>query len=240
VSTLLAAVFLPAVTACSGGGSSAEVSPSGSAVPALSQAQARTALIKASDLPAPWAPTGGAGSGNPLFDGRTGKAECQKLLNALRDNDIVGRTAKAKADARFENTLNNSLLSYRVGSYELKAAEDGMALVRGLPQVCNGFTATIVGGTKATVQVVGGSPAQAGEDTAGLTVTMETTVKGVSATVTTEMAAVRIGPNVISISNGGLEGIDSSATARAVEHGAQRLKDVLAGRTPPGLPSQIE
>lgn len=69
------------------------------------------------------------------------------------------------------------------------------------------------------------------------------TVKGESngdpVTLSLDVAAVQIGADAITVTNGGLDGADHDTTSAAVKQGTQRLQDVLAGRTPSPTPSGI-
>lgn len=214
-----------------------KVSPPASPSP-VNGTQASAALITTSDLPTPWRQTGGgAASDDTLRGASTDRAECQQLLTGLGSGNVLDQDPLAHADRQF--AAGQSALAYRVGSYTPTAASDGLALIKRLPRDCARFTATLSDGTAAIVQVVALAMPDVGDERAGLTATVGTTANGLPATYTTDVAAARFGPNAFSLSNGGLGGADHTATEQAVESGAQRLSEVLLGKTPAPLPSVI-
>lgn len=70
--------------------------------------------------------------------------------------------------------------------------------------------------------------------------TVRGTTGGVRATLTLDVAAVRFGNDTITVTAGGLDGDEDDSVEQAVKQGIQRLKDVLAGRTPKPAPSEVE
>lgn len=56
------------------------------------------------------------------------------------------------------------------------------------------------------------------------------------ATLTLDLAAVRVGTNAIAVTNGGLGGTEADSTQQAVTLGTRRLKDVLIGKAPAEQP----
>ncbi|KOV27638.1 hypothetical protein [Streptomyces sp. XY152] len=58
--------------------------------------------------------------------------------------------------------------------------------------------------------------------------------------LTLEVAAVRIDANAITVTDGVLGGVEQDSTTAAVEQGTQRLREVLAGRTPQPTPGGVE
>jgi hypothetical protein len=90
------------------------------------------------------------------------------------------------------------------------------------------------------VQVTETSVPQAGDARQGLHVTVQGTAAGAPATLTLDVAAVRVGSNALTVTAGGLDGGESDSFARAVTRGTQRLTDVLAGRTPTANPAAVD
>ena len=86
------------------------------------------------------------------------------------------------------------------------------------------------------MQVVEASLPKAGDARQGLTMTMTGTSDGDPVTLTLDVAAVRVGTDAITVTNGGLGGADHDSTKTAVQQGTDRLKDVQAGRTPAAEP----
>ncbi|MFI1198575.1 hypothetical protein ACH4VR_03725 [Streptomyces sp. NPDC020883] len=125
-------------------------------------------------------------------------------------------------------------MTYLGASYSQADADKGMAWLKSLPNVCDGFTAVGPSGDKAVAQVTQVSLPKAGDDRFGVRMTMISTVQGLKTTLTVDAAATRTGPNVVSVTNGGLGGAGDADTKQAVESGARRLQKVLAGKTPQG------
>ncbi|QRX96351.1 hypothetical protein [Streptomyces noursei] len=72
-------------------------------------------------------------------------------------------------------------------------------------------------GNKAIARVVRTSLPKAGDDRFGVRMSMVTTVQGLKATLALEAAAARIGPNAISVTNGGLGGAGHADTRQAIQ-----------------------
>ncbi|MEU6557555.1 hypothetical protein ABZ915_46200 [Streptomyces sp. NPDC046915] len=250
---VLATGILLAVAACGNqGGSSGTTSASptptspATATPALTGTGARAALITKDDLGNNWTQANNAATwrdrllvGNvdvaAFLNARTTDARCQKLLDSLYSDTLLGRAPGASALTGF--TQGDARLLYQVGDYGQASLEKSLDWVKSLPDKCAQFTATGSDGGKRTVQVAKNSLPSAGDDRQGLTVTMRGTADGKPVTVTVDVAAVRVGASGITVTNGGPSGAGHDTTATAVRQGAQRLKDVLAGKTPPGTPS---
>ncbi|MGD3105486.1 hypothetical protein [Streptomyces sp. YGL11-2] len=192
-------------------------------------------MISPSALGAQWNPaTGGATRQDALLQSKVNKANCQTLLGRLESGNLMGATPTAKAAEAFNEPSRNAKMTYQVASYSEADADKGMAWLKTLPNVCDGFTAVDPSGNKAIGQVVQTSLPNAGDDRFGVRMTMASTVQGLRTTLTLDAAAARIGPNVISVTNGGTGGAGSADTQQAVQSGVQRLQRVLAGKTPQG------
>lgn len=246
--------ILLATAACGNqGGSSGTTSaspsatPSASATAALTGPGARAALITQGDLGGDWAQVNNASAWRDklvvknvdvaaFLDARTSSADCQKLLDSLYSDTLLGRPPGASALTGFSQ--GDARLLYQVGDYGQASLEESLAWIASLPDKCGRFTATGSDGGKRTVQVVKGSLPAAGDQRQGLTVTVGGTADGKPVTVTLDVAAVRVGASGITVTNGGPAGVDHGATGTAVQQGAQRLKDVLAGRTPTATPTR--
>ncbi|MFF4359339.1 hypothetical protein [Streptomyces sp. NPDC001604] len=257
VSTLLA------VASCSGDGgasqasdatatplaarTSAPVPTRTSAPPRLTQAGAQAALITEDDLEGNWNQVKGAAAwGDTLLIGKvdvaqflTSKAnaaDCQRLLDALYDDDLLGKPSGASALTGFEQ--GDSRLLYQVAAYNPVRLSAALAWLKTLPVKCDQFTATDAKGGKRTVQVTTASVPKQGDARQGLHVTVQGTANGVPATLTLDVAAVRMGNDAITVTAGGLAGGAHSSLELAVRTGAQRLKDVQSGKTPAAGPGR--
>ncbi|MFF4394605.1 hypothetical protein [Streptomyces sp. NPDC001480] len=220
--------------------------PAATATPALTGSGARAALITPADLGKNWTQVNNASTWRhklmvgkvdvaAFLDAKTNSADCQKLLDSLYSDTLLGRAPGASALTGF--TQGDARLLYQVGDYGQASLEKSLGWIAALPDKCGQFTATGSDGGKRTVQVVKSSLPAAGDQRQGLTVTMRGTAGGEPVTVTVDLAAVRVGASGITVTNGGPAGADHGSTGTAVQQGAQRLKDVLAGKTPAGTPS---
>ncbi|WP_081238249.1 hypothetical protein [Streptomyces viridosporus] len=215
----------------------------------LTETGARNALITESDIedywdqvkdPQSWRDSLLVGQVDvaEFLNGKSDAEACQRLVNALYDETLLGKPSGASALTGFQE--GDSRLLYQVAAYQEDDLDDSMTWLKSLPDTCDQFTLTGSGGGQRTVQVVEMSLPEEGDDRQGLTVTVKGTSGGDPVTLTLDVAAVRIGANAITVTNGGLDGADHDTTKAAVEQGTPRLEDVLAGRTPQPTPSGVE
>ncbi|MFF4905475.1 hypothetical protein ACFY2T_11450 [Streptomyces sp. NPDC001260] len=252
---------LLAVAACSsdgegGGAAASDIAGSplaeeagASSTPAfrLTEAGARAALITETDLEGDWNQVKGAAAwGDTLLVGKvdvadflTAKsdaADCQRLLNSLYDDDLLGKPSGASALAGFEE--GDSRLLYQVAAYNPVRLSAALGWMKSLPVKCDQFTATDSTGGKRTVQVTTSSVPAQGDARQGLHVVVQGTANGEPATLTLDVAAVRVGNDAITVTAGGLSGGAHASLELAVREGAQRLKEVQAGKTPAPGPAR--
>ncbi|MCH5670759.1 hypothetical protein [Streptomyces gilvus] len=207
----------------------------------LTQAGAEAALITMTDLEGGWTPAKGAEHwGDTLLVGKvdvaafltakTNAADCQRLLDSLYDDDLLGKPTGASALAGFQQ--GDSRLLYQVAAYNPVRLSAALGWMKTLPVKCDQFTATDAKGGKRTVQVTTSSVPTQGDARQGLNVTVQGTSNGEPATLTLDVAAVRVGNDAITVTAGGLTGGAHDSLELAVREGAQRLKQVKAGKTP--------
>ncbi|MFJ5726943.1 hypothetical protein [Streptomyces paradoxus] len=259
LSPALAAGALLCTTACSDdGGTDGSVqgvtasqvagkrqSPSPTAT--LSTDGARTALITEADIEDDWTQVKDTEAENwhdSLLIGTvdvsgflTAKAQasdCQRLLDSLFDDDLLGRPSGASELRGFQQ--GDSRLLYQVASYDRNGLQDSLNWLGTLPEKCDQFTVTD-GGEKRTVQVIEISLPKVGDARQGLRVTVQGSAGGDDATLTLDVAAVRVGDDAITVTAGGLDGDENDSAQQAVQQGTQRLKDVLAGKSPAPSPN---
>lgn len=257
--TALAAGALLVTAACSDGdggdGPAAQEpqeggrTPVGTATPALTRTQAETALITEAFLEDDWTQVDDADTWRDsllvgtvdaaaFVSGKTDAAdECQRLIDGLYKEDLLGEPSGASALTGF--TEGDSRLLYQVAAYDPDDLDKSLSWLKDLPDTCDQFTVTGSGGDR-TVQVVEASLPKEGDARQGMTVTVQGTSDGAPVTLTLDVAAVRVGPNAIIVTNGGVDGAGHGSTEDAAQYGTQRLKDVLAGKSPAPSPSQIE
>lgn len=236
VAVLMAMTMTITATACSGGGgSSGSAAKSASPNTQLTDSQAKSALIGISALGAQWkagAGSASAGTQDALLRSRTDKPDCQVLLDRLNSVDLFGAGPTAKSTEAFTESSRNARLTYQVASYRPDALDKAMDWLKTLPAGCDAFTATDPSGNKVNGQVVATKMPDVGDDRIGLRTTLATTVQGLKATLTLDTAAVRVGSSAVTVTNGGLDGAEGSATEQAVRKGVPRLTEALAGKTP--------
>ncbi|AXI84905.1 hypothetical protein SAM9427_02280 [Streptomyces sp. ETH9427] len=229
--------------------SPAASSPAASESPSdLSEEGARNALITPADIeddwtqvrdPREWRDTllvGGVDVA-AFVDGQSDVQDCQRLVDALFDETLLGKPTGASAVTGFQQ--GEARLLYQVAAYDKAELDESMQWLGELPDTCDQFTLTGGDAGERTVQVVETSLPQAGDDRQGLTVTVKGESSGDPVTLSLDVAAVQMGANAITVTNGGLDGADHDTTSAAVEQGTQRLQEVLAGRTPSPTPSGI-
>ncbi|MCX4766279.1 hypothetical protein OG562_35965 [Streptomyces sp. NBC_01275] len=223
-------------------------SPTASTAP-LTKAGAETALIDEAELEDAWTEVDDASTWKDslligevdtadFLTAKTQAADCQRLLDGLYDDDLLGRPSGASALTGF--TEGDSRLLYQVAAYKQADLDKSMDWLGTLPDSCDQFTANASDGSKRTVQVVEASLPKEGDARQGLTVTVQGTSDGSPVTLTLDVAVVQVGADAITVTNGGLDGADHDSTEDAVKQGTHRLKDVQAGRTPKADPSEFD
>ncbi|MET7452994.1 hypothetical protein ABZT03_14055 [Streptomyces sp. NPDC005574] len=247
LASVLTAGALLITTACSDDGDSGSGSAGVTDSPAaLTPAGAQAALVTAGDLEDHWSEVGDAAGWRDsmlvgtvdVADFLTAKADaadCQKLLDSLHGQDLLGKPSGASALTGFEQ--NDSRLLYQVAAYDPAALDTSFTWLKSLPAKCDSFTVTD-GKDKRTVQVIETSLPEEGDARQGLRVTVQGTSGGTPATLALDVAAVRVGTDAITVTGGGLDGNESDSVQNAVQQGTPRLEDVQAGKTPAGEPSE--
>jgi hypothetical protein len=263
LSSALAAGVLVTTPACSSDGDSdgsrtsgvtaspaARKQPTSSPTSTLTEAGAQTALITAADIEDDWTQVKDTEAENwhdslligtvDVSDFVTAKADaagCQRLMDSLFGDDLLGRPSGAYALRGFAQ--GDSRLLYQVASYDRTDPQDSLNWMAKLPDECDQFTMT-EDGEQRTAQVVDTSLPDVGDAREGLRVTVRGETGGEDATLTLDVAVVRVGNNAITVTAGGLDGDEHDSVEQAAQLGTQRLKDVLAGKTPAASPSEIE
>ncbi|MEV0480374.1 hypothetical protein AB0I69_07110 [Streptomyces sp. NPDC050508] len=198
------------------------------AAPVLTAAQAQAALITDADLGAPWTPTQGTATWrDSLLKAQTAIPDCQRLLDALYADELLGTPAATQAVTGLDDTDDEAQLRYQVAAFPPADVDRTLAWLRSLPQKCANFTATTTRSGVQTVQVTEATLPNVGDAREGLHLTLTgTTPEGDQSTLTLDTAAVRIGDDTITVTNGGLANVPADATQQALQVGAQRLTDV--------------
>lgn len=225
-------------------------SPTGSPSAVLTESGAQTALITEADIEDAWTQVKDTEAENwhdslligtvdvsDFLTAKSDAADCQRLMDSLFDDDLLGTPSGANALRGF--TQGDSRLLYQVAAYDRTDPQGGLNWMAKLPDECDQFTMT-ENGEERTVQVVDTSLPDVGDAREGLRVTVQGETDGNEATLTLDVAAVRVGNDAITVTSGGLDGDEHDSMEQAVQLGTQRLKDVLAGKTPAASPSEIE
>ncbi|MEU6574782.1 hypothetical protein [Streptomyces sp. NPDC046805] len=244
----LTAGALLVTTGCSDDGE-ATAAATASPPPRLTEAGAKAALITEGDIEDAWTKVDDAATWrDQLLHGKVDvagfltrkgdAADCQRLLDGLYNNNLLGKPAGASALTGFEE--DDTRLVYQVGDYGQANLKASMAWLETIPQKCGQFTMTGSDGGKRAVQVIEIQLPNAGDARQGMTVTMQGTPGGGPATLSMDVAVVRVGASGIALTNGGVGGADHDTTETAVELGTGRLQDVLAGKTPSPEPPVLE
>ncbi|MFG2346202.1 hypothetical protein [Streptomyces phaeochromogenes] len=216
-------------------------SPSVTVAPTLTEAQVKSALISNKDLGKGWKPTqGGATWRDALLKGKTDNADCQRLLDGLYAEDLLGEPAGARAVRGLDDKEDGAQVRYQVGAYDRAALDASLAWLKEVPGKCGQFTATDVKGGELTVLVTATPLPGVGEARESLRVKVYGESGGSSAVLTLDFAAVRVGDSALSLTNGGLDGVSADSTRQAAQLGTQRLQDVLAGKKPAARPASQE
>ena len=216
-------------------------SPSVTVAPTLTEAQAKSALVTAADLGEGWTPTQGAATWrDALLKGKTDSADCQRLLDGLYAENLLGEPAGARTVAGFDDTDDGAQLRHQVAAYDRAALDASLAWLKTVPSKCGEFTAKDVRGGELTVQVATAPLPGVGEARESLRVRVYGETNGTPSVLTLDFAAVRVGDSALSLTNGGLDGADTDSTRQAAQLGTQRLQDVLAGRKPTARPVNEE
>ncbi|MDQ1027914.1 hypothetical protein QF035_005496 [Streptomyces umbrinus] len=216
-------------------------SPSVTVAPTLTEAQVKSALISNKDLGKGWKPTrGGATWRDALLKGKTDIAECQRLLDGLYAEDLLGEPAGARAVRGLDDTDDGAQVRYQVGAYDRAALDASLAWLKEVPGKCGQFTATDVRGGELSVQVAATPLPGVGEARESLRMKVYGESGGSPAVLTLDFAAVRVGDSALSLTNGGLDGVSANSTRQAAQLGTQRLQDVLAGKKPAARPANEE
>ncbi|MFG2793947.1 hypothetical protein [Streptomyces sp. NPDC048419] len=242
----LATTALLATAACSGNGGGS--GPTASALPRLTTAGAQAALINEGDIEDGWNQVKDAAKWSDtlligkvdvagFLTAKANAADCQKLLDALYDDDLLGKPSGASALRGFQQ--GDSRLLYQVASYDSAELSSAQAWLKTLPVKCDQFTATDAKGGKRTVQVTEGTVPAVGDSRQDLRVVVQGTTNGEATTLTLDVAVVRVGDDAITITAGGLGGAEQQSTGQAATKGTQRLKDVLSGKTPAAGPANF-
>ncbi|NEB00293.1 hypothetical protein [Streptomyces sp. SID13726] len=194
----------------------------------LTEAMAQAALVTDADLGEPWTPTQGAATWHDgVLKAKTDNADCQRLLDNLYADDLFGDAAHPRAVVGMDDEWNETQLRYQVAAVAPAEVDKTLAWLRTLPAKCAQFAATTTTGAVLGAQVTETRLPESGDGRQGLRVLLTgESPDGEPTTLTVEIAAVRVGEDVISLSYGGFGDVQTDVTRAAVELGVRRLTEV--------------
>ncbi|MFJ6389344.1 hypothetical protein ACIQJT_17250 [Streptomyces sp. NPDC091972] len=205
-------------------------SPKASAGPssALTEAMAQAALVTDADLGEPWTPTQGVATWHDeVLKSKADRRGCQRLLDALYADELFGADAGPRAVVGMDDEWNAAQMRYQVLARPPAEIDRTLAWLRSLPRTCSQFAATTTTGAVLGVQVAELSLPAAGDARQGLRVLLTgESPDGEPTTLTLDVAALRVGQDAISVTNGGFGEVQTDATQAAVRLGAERLAEV--------------
>ncbi|MFI8952698.1 hypothetical protein ACIGO6_40335 [Streptomyces sp. NPDC053750] len=218
-------------------------SPSG-----LTEDGAKAALLTEADLEGDWNQVEDADKWrdrllvgevdvSDFLTAKTDAADCQELLDALYRDNLLGEPSGPSALTGFEQ--GDSRLLEQVAGYDRAGLDERLKWLDSMPDTCDQFTATDSAGEKRTVQVTEASVPDVGDASEGLHVTVRGTAADNPATLTLDVAAVRVGTSALTVTGGGLDGDEAASVEQAVRQGTERLKTVLDGGTPSPQPTNL-
>ena len=224
--------------------------PTGSPRPAptLTESGAKAALLTEGDLEGDWNQVQDADKWrdrmlvgevdvSDFLTARTDASDCQELLDGLYGEKLLGEPSGPSAVTGFEQ--GDSRLLDQVAGYDRGGLDDRLEWMDSLPQKCDQFTATDSEGEKRTVQVTEASVPEVGDAREGLRVTVQGSTGGDQATLSLDVAVVRVGTSAVTVTGGGLDGDQADAVEQGVRQGTDRLKTVLDGGTPSPQPTPM-
>ncbi|MGW0706707.1 hypothetical protein ACWD4G_12225 [Streptomyces sp. NPDC002643] len=219
--------------------SSASASPSARPTPALTDARARSALLRAGDLGDAWSGTESIATWRDgLLKGRTDPPECQPLLDAVYAEDVLGEPKGGTAVTGFDDDEYGAQLRYQVGAYDEAEVAARIDHFRELAQKCQEFTINGVGDREHYARITPVDlPDDLGETGQAVRLVVSGEVDGEEdGALTLDLATLRMGDTAALLTHGGLYGIDETATRDAARAGALRLRDALAEKQPEKKP----
>ncbi|MET8079670.1 hypothetical protein [Streptomyces sp. NPDC005303] len=209
---------------------SAKASPrsSSAASSGLTEAMAQAALVTDADLGEPWTPTQGVATWHDeVLKAKADRQDCQRLLDALYADELFGAGVEPRAVVGMDDMWNQAQMRYQVLGRPSAEIDKTLAWLRSLPGKCAQFAATTTTGAVLGVQVTEMPLPDAGDARQGLRVLLTGQSPGREPmTLTLDVAALRVGQDAISVTNGGFGEVLTQATQAAVQLGAERLTEV--------------
>ncbi|WP_406438167.1 hypothetical protein OHB00_26500 [Streptomyces sp. NBC_00631] len=208
----------------------APASPGAAAgTPALTVEQAQAALIGESDLGVPWTATDGTATWHDgLLKAATGQPDCQRLLEALYTDELLGAPAGPQAATALDDGDDAAQLRYQVDASHSADVDRTLAWLRALPRICAQFTAQTTAAGTAAVRVADAGLRDFGDARQGLriTLTAQPSAADDPTILTLDVAVVRVGDDAIVLTAGALGTLPDDTTEQALDIGVRRLAQV--------------
>ncbi|MFE1250405.1 hypothetical protein [Streptomyces sp. NPDC058735] len=219
--------FSASASATASAASPAAEQPPGSGS-ALTQAQARAALITEADLGEPWGPTQGARTWRDgLLKATTEDPECQRLLDTLYTEELFGAPRGPQATTGFDAADADVQLHYQVAAHPRADVDRGLDWLESLPGRCGRFTAATTRGGVQEVRVDAMPLPPVGDARRALRVTLAgETEDGELTYLTVDLAGVRVAEEAITLTHAGLDEVYAEVTQQVVGMGAERLAEI--------------
>ncbi|MEU9166806.1 hypothetical protein AB0D34_03205 [Streptomyces sp. NPDC048420] len=218
----------PPITAPTSAGPSKSPKASPANPTTLTEAMAQAALVTDVDLGEPWVPTQGAATWHDgVLKAKTKKRDCQRLLDALYADELFGAGARPRAVIGLDDEWNEAQLRFQVLARPPAEIDKTLGWMKSVPRKCGQFAATTTTGAVFGVQVTDAQLPETGDARQGLRVLLTgESPDGEPVTLRLDVAAVRVGQDAISVTNGGFGDVLTDATQTAVQLGAQRLEEI--------------
>ncbi|GAA1419527.1 hypothetical protein GCM10009601_16500 [Streptomyces thermospinosisporus] len=204
--------------------------PSAAPPAGLNEAQARAALITEQDLGEPWVPTRGVATWRDgLLKARVedDAAPCRKLMDVLYTEELFGTPAGPRAVITLDDAYDGSQLRYQVAAFRPKDVDRTLRWLRTMPEVCGEFAARTARAGTQGVEVEELELPGAGDARAAVRVTMTgETEDGEPTYLTVDLAAVQVGEDTVTLTNGGYGEVAPDVTQGVVKLGAERLAEI--------------
>ncbi|MFH9824200.1 hypothetical protein [Streptomyces bobili] len=196
------------------------------ASPVLTDAQAREALITGTDLGEPWTPSRSIATWRDgMLKATTPTADCQKLLDGLYSDELLG--APPRAVVALDDADTGAQLRYQLTDRRPADVDRTLGWLKTLPERCARFTAKAPDGTVLDATVAEQPLPEVGDARQGLRVILTNwNTDGDPVALALDVATVRAGQDTFTLTNGGLTDVPNEATQAAVQLGVQRLTEV--------------
>lgn len=195
---------------------------------ALSERQLREALLTQADLGEPWAPSRGVATWRDgMLKAASEDPDCHRLLDVLYTEELFGSPAGPRATVTLDDTDHDTQLRYQIAAHPPADVDRVLTWLGTLPETCERFEAATTRAGTLLVEVSALSLPEAGDARAALHVRMTgKDPAGTPVSLTLDIAAVRVGDETITLTNGGFGAVFPEVTRAVIQRGADRLAEI--------------